>query len=96
MKIDDATVDRIAHLSKLEFDAESKAVIQQDLNKIIEFIDKLEELNTDDVAPLKFITDEVNVLREDEVSNEVSQHDALKNAPKKDSDYFKLPKVLNK
>ena len=95
MKIDETTVDHIANLAKLEFDKEAKADIIKDLNKIIEFVDKLNELDTSKVEPLVFMTEETNVLRADEVkSTNITHPEALMNAPKKDSDYFKAPKVI--
>ena len=94
MKIDEKTVDHIANLAKLEFDKESKKDIIKDLDKIIEFVDKLKELDTSNVEPLIFMSDETNVLREDELKQDITHHEALKNAPKKDSDYFKAPKVI--
>ena len=73
MKIDDATVDHIAVLAKLEFDAGSKEAIKGDMNKILDFMEKLNAVDTDGVEPLIFMTDEVNVLREDEVKMEITQ-----------------------
>ena len=70
--------------------------MKADLEKIIGFIDKLSEINTDGIEPLIYLNDEVNVLREDEIKAVVSQVEALKNAPDKDSDYFKVPTVLKK
>lgn len=96
MKIEDKSVDRIAELSRLEFDAASKEEIKQDLNRILGFIDKLEELDTSNTEPLIFMSEEINVLREDEDKSTITQVEALKNAPRKDSDYFRVPKVLNK
>ena len=96
MKIDDATVAKMAHLAKLEFSEAAAETIKADLNKIIEFVDKLEELDTENVEPLLHITKEVNVMREDVVANEVSQKEALKNGPDTNSDYFRVPKVLDK
>lgn len=96
MKIDKETVDKIAHLARLEFDTESKEAIINDMNNMLGFIDKLNELDTSNVEPLIYMCDEVNVLREDEVKHEITQQEALKNAPKKDSDYFKVPKVIDK
>ncbi len=96
MKITEKEIDRLAELSKLEFNAEDKKAIAGDLDKIIAFIEKLNTVDTENVEPLLFITDEVNVLREDDVKIEVTQKEALKNAPLKDSDYIKIPKVLNK
>jgi len=65
-----------------------------DLNKILNWMNKLNELNTDNVEPLIHMTEAVNVMREDVAQNTVSHEEALLNAPKKDSDYFRVPKVL--
>jgi len=96
MKIDNETVDKIAHLARLEFENESKQQIINDMNNMLGFIDKLNELDTNNVEPLVYISEERNILREDEATQTISQNDALKNAPKKDSDYFKVPKVIEK
>ena len=94
MKIDNSTVDKLADLAKLEFDAESKKEIVKDLIRVLDFVGKLNELDTENVEPLVYMTDETNVLRKDEVVQEITQQDALRNAPKKDSDYIIVPKVL--
>jgi aspartyl-tRNA(Asn)/glutamyl-tRNA(Gln) amidotransferase subunit C len=96
MKIDNELVDRLAELSKLEFDAAAKENIKKDLGKILDMVDRLKEINVDGVEPLIYMSDEVNVLRMDEVKGEVTKADALLNAPQKDSDYFKVPKVIKK
>lgn len=96
MKIDKETVDKIAHLARLEFQADEKESMIKDMNNMLAFVDKLNELDTSGVEPLIYMSDEVNVLREDEVKVEITQDEALKNAPKKDSDYFKVPKVIGK
>jgi aspartyl-tRNA(Asn)/glutamyl-tRNA(Gln) amidotransferase subunit C len=96
MKIDEATVDKIAHLARLEFDGEAKTKMIKDMNNMLAFVEKLNELDTSDVQPLIYMNDEVNVLREDEVTHEITQAEALKNAAKHDSDYFKAPKVIGK
>ena len=95
-KISEETIDHIAHLSRLRFEGDDKVAIRQDLDKIIGFMGKLSEIPTDDVEPLIFMSDEVNVLRDDEPEVTVTQTEALKNAPKRDSDYFRIPKVLDK
>jgi aspartyl-tRNA(Asn)/glutamyl-tRNA(Gln) amidotransferase subunit C len=64
--------------------------------ELISFMDKLNEVPTDNVEPLIFMNDEVNKLREDVSEDTLTQREALKNAPKKDSDYFRIPKVLDK
>jgi aspartyl-tRNA(Asn)/glutamyl-tRNA(Gln) amidotransferase subunit C len=97
MKIDKETVDKIAHLARLEFENEAaKEAMIKDMNNMLGFIGKLNELDTSNVEPLIYMSEEVNVLREDIVKVEITQEEALKNAPKKDSDYFKVPKVIGK
>ena len=95
-KIDKDTVEKLAHLARLEFNSESKEQMINDLNNMLLFVDKLNELDTSSVEPLIYMTDETNVLREDIMQQNISQKEALKNAPKKDSDYFKVPKMVNK
>lgn len=96
MKITDETVDHIAHLARLEFKGEAKEAIKADMENILSFMEILKEVNTDNVEPLIFMNDEINKLREDIPQVTVSQKEALLNAPKKDSDYFRIPKVLDK
>jgi len=94
--VDDKLIDDLSRLAKLQFDKQSAEKMKGDLDTILGFVEKLSEVNTDDVDPLIFMSEEVNVLREDAIANEVSQENALKNAPQKDSDYFKVPTVLKK
>ncbi len=96
MEINDKIVDKIAHLSKLSFSGEEKIAIKSDMVKMLIFVSKLEEVDTNGITPLIHMSDEINVLRLDENEAMVSQKEALKNAPKKDSTYFKIPKVLSK
>lgn len=96
MQVDDKLIDKLAHLSRLEFENEAKEEIKKDLTRILSFVEKLNELNTDNVEPLVYMTDEVNVLRDDEVKQTITQEEALKNAPKHDSDYFRVPRVVEK
>ncbi len=93
-KIDIKTVDEVAHLARLEFNDAAKAEILNDMNRMLAFVDKLSELDTENTTPLIYMTDEKNILREDTPEITVTQKEALKNAPKKDSDYFKAPKVI--
>lgn len=96
MKITEETVDHIAHLARLEFIGDKKQAIQQDMEMILTFMEKLNEVNTESVEPLIFMNTEVNKLREDVAVETISQEEGLRNAPKKDSDYFRIPKVLDK
>jgi aspartyl-tRNA(Asn)/glutamyl-tRNA(Gln) amidotransferase subunit C len=96
MQIDLTTVDRLAHLARLEFDEETKKAMLEDMNRFLEFAEKLNELDIAEVEPLIYMGDQVNVLRNDEVKQEISHEEALKNAPKRDSDFFRVPKVIER
>ena len=95
MIIDDKLLKKIAKLSKLEFKEEEAEKIKEDLNRMLNFIEKLNEMDTENVEPLKYINeDEGYFLRPDIPERVITQEEALKNAPDKDSDYFKVPKVI--
>ena len=96
MKIDQTLIEKLAKLSQLDFSQEAKSKMEQDLNKILAFVDELNTLNTDDIEPLVYINEEINKLREDKIGEHLTKEKALKNAPDKDSDYFKVPTVLKK
>ncbi len=96
MKIDTKTVDKLADLAKLEFDEASRNEVVNDLNRMITFVEKLNEIDTSAVEPLIYLTDTTNAMRDDVVKEDTTQQEALKNAPKRDSDYIKVPKVINK
>jgi aspartyl-tRNA(Asn)/glutamyl-tRNA(Gln) amidotransferase subunit C len=96
MPVDSKTVDRIAALSKLAFAEEEKEAIKQDMNRMLDFVEKLNEVDTEGVEPLIYMLDEQTSLRKDVVHQEITQQEALKNAPEKDTDFIKVPKVLNK
>ena len=89
-------VEKLAHLARLKFNEEEKQEIKTDLQRMISFVEKLNELNLDGVEPLLHLSDEVNVLREDEIKGSVSRQDALKNAPLHDEEFIKVPKVIKK
>ena len=96
MKIDKETVDKIAHLARLEFESVAKEEIIKDMNNMLAFVEKLNELDTTNVEPLIYMSNEINVMRDDIVKHDITQQQALKNAPQHDSDYFKVPKVIEK
>ncbi|MEE2954032.1 MAG: Asp-tRNA(Asn)/Glu-tRNA(Gln) amidotransferase subunit GatC [Bacteroidota bacterium] len=96
MKVDNALIKNLALLSKLEFNKTDLNKITADLQQIFEFVQKLKKIDTNHVKPLIYISEEQNILRDDEVKKVVAKKDALKNAPSKDSDYFKVPTVLKK
>ncbi|WP_258105472.1 Asp-tRNA(Asn)/Glu-tRNA(Gln) amidotransferase subunit GatC [Marinoscillum sp. MHG1-6] len=94
MNIDSETLQKIAHLARLELDASHEGQMKKDLEEILEWVDKLNELDTDGIEPLTNMSFEVNSLREDKVTEPLSQERGLRNAPDKEGDYFKVPKVL--
>ena len=96
MKVTDDIVKHIAHLARLDFKGEELNAIKADMEKIIDFVDKLSEIDTENVEPLIFMNEKVNVLREDIPNQTLTKENALANAPKSDSDYFRIPKVLDK
>jgi aspartyl-tRNA(Asn)/glutamyl-tRNA(Gln) amidotransferase subunit C len=96
MKVDTALADKLATLSRLRFDAEAKEEIVKDLGAILTFMEKLNEVDTEGVEPLIYINDEVNVLRKDEVKQEISREEALSNTPMHDGRFIKVPKVITK
>jgi aspartyl-tRNA(Asn)/glutamyl-tRNA(Gln) amidotransferase subunit C len=95
MEVNDKLVEKVAHLARLKFDESEKESIKKDLQRMIEFADKLNELNLDGVEPLLHMSEEANVLREDEIKGSISREEALKNAPEHDDHFFKVPKVIN-
>ncbi len=94
MEVTNEMVVRIAELAKLEFNEQELGEIKQDLARMIDFVGQLDEVDTAGVEPLIFVNEDVNVVREDEAHVVITQSQALSNAPKKDSDYFKVPKVI--
>ena len=96
MKVDDQLVDKISDLARLEFLGEEKEQIKKDLQQILGFVEKLNEVDLDHIEPLVYITDEVNILRDDVAEEHVSKEQALRNVPLRDSDYIKVPKVIKK
>ncbi|WP_296618407.1 Asp-tRNA(Asn)/Glu-tRNA(Gln) amidotransferase subunit GatC [Marivirga sp.] len=94
MSINKETLEKIAHLARLQFDEKSEERMLKDLNNMLSFVEKLQELDTDNIEPLQSMTFESNQLREDKVKEHLSHEDGMKNAPKKDADYFRVPKVI--
>ena len=80
----------------LKFDDAEREEIKSDLEKMIGFVDKLKELDTTGVEPLLHMSANINMLREDVTGNMLNRHEALKNAPLHDEQFFKVPKVIKK
>jgi aspartyl-tRNA(Asn)/glutamyl-tRNA(Gln) amidotransferase subunit C len=96
MDITPELIDRLAYLSRLEFSPVEKEAFIKDFTRIVGFVEKLQEVDVTDVEPLVYMSDNVNILREDDVHQDITKPEALSNAPLRDSDYFKVPKVLKK
>lgn len=96
MIIDEKMVDELANLARLQFDDAGRASILADLQKMVTFVETLQEVDTTGVEPLLHIGDTSNVLRDDIVEGSVSREEALRNSPVKDDVFFKVPKVIKK
>lgn len=96
MQVNDELVDKLAHLARLSFSPNEKEKIKADLEQMIDFVGKLNEVDTTGVEPLLFMTNEVNVLRDDEVEGSISRQEGLLNAPMKNDAFFMVPKVIKK
>jgi aspartyl-tRNA(Asn)/glutamyl-tRNA(Gln) amidotransferase subunit C len=94
MEVNDELIDNLSNLACLEFSVTEKEAIKKDLQKMISFVEKLNELDTTGVKPLLHMTEEANVLREDRVEGSSTREEALLNAPSCDGVYFKTPKVI--
>ncbi|MBS1641796.1 MAG: Asp-tRNA(Asn)/Glu-tRNA(Gln) amidotransferase subunit GatC [Bacteroidetes bacterium] len=96
MQVTNEMINNLAHLSRLNFNEEQTQSIKADLEKMIAFVEQLNEVNTTGVEPLLHMGDAVNVLREDEIKGSISRNEALLNAPDTDGVFFKVPKVIKK
>jgi len=96
MEVNDALVEKLANLSMLHFDEAEKASIKKDLERMISFVEKLNELDTNGVEPLLHLSENINVLRDDEVKGSISREEGLRNAALHDEQFFKVPKVIKK
>ncbi|WKN30976.1 Asp-tRNA(Asn)/Glu-tRNA(Gln) amidotransferase subunit GatC [Porifericola rhodea] len=94
MKIDRTTVQKMAHLARLEFDPEGEEDMIKSMTEILDWVDHLQEVDTEGVEPLTSMSHEVNVWREDEVKNMLSRERGLSQAPKSDNEHFRVPKVI--
>ena len=94
MKITTKDVEHVARLARLELNAAEKELMRAQLDSILSYIDKLNELDTSAVEPTSHVLSMVNVFREDEVRPSLSQEEALANAPDRHDLFFRVPKIL--
>lgn len=93
MDISTKTVEKIAKLGRIRLEEQEIHRMKEDLGQILEWMDKLQELSTDDVEPLVSPSQETNVYREDNARNMFKGTEPFENAPDKVEAYFKVPKV---
>ena len=96
MEINHTLVNKLAHLSRLHIEEGEKEVLLNDLQQMIQFVEKLNELDTTGVEPLLHMSGQPNILRNDEIKGSISREEGLKNAPVHDDQFFKVPKVIKK
>jgi aspartyl-tRNA(Asn)/glutamyl-tRNA(Gln) amidotransferase subunit C len=94
MNIDKESLQKIAHLSRLELPESAEREMMDSLNSVLTWMEELNEINTDNIKPLTHMSLEINALREDKVIPNISREQGLKNAPKQDGEYFRVPKVI--
>jgi aspartyl-tRNA(Asn)/glutamyl-tRNA(Gln) amidotransferase subunit C len=95
MKINRDLLDKMAHLARLEVKEEDAEKMMADMSALVTWVEKLNEVDTQGVEPLTTMSHEINALRNDEVSAHLPHQEVLKNAPVKNEDYFRVPKVLD-
>ena len=96
MQVDHKLISHLAHLSRLNVAPENMDKLVADMQDLVGFVEKLNELDTTGTEPLMHMGDSINVLRSDEVKGSIDRAAALKNAPAQNGEFFKVPKVINK
>ena len=94
--VDDTLIDKLCTLSRLEFTGTERDEIKNDLQNILNMMQQVADTDTSGLQPLIHMTQETNRFREDQPLVLITKEEALKNAPKRDSDYFRVPKFVEK
>jgi len=94
MSVTKDQVRYVADLARLELNEEETESLVSDMNQILDYMEKLNELDTSDVEPLEHVIDLESHFRKDEAKQPLDHEEALKNAPDADSDYFRVPRVI--
>ncbi len=92
--IDDATIEYVGILAKLELSAEEKEAAKKDMGSMLDYVDKLNELDTEGIEPMSHVFDVKNVFREDVVTNDDQTESIISNAPEHTDDSFVVPKTV--
>ena len=94
MSVTKEDVKYVADLARLQLAGDEIEKLAGDMNRILEYMDLLEEVDTSDVEPLEHVTELTTEFRKDEAKEPLPHEDALKNAPDADTDYFRVPRVI--
>ncbi len=94
MKITREEVHRVAMLARLSLTAEEEERLTEQLDKILLYMEKLNELDTEGVEPLAHVIDIVNAFREDRVDQRFDTETLMANAPARDDSFLKVPKII--
>lgn len=94
MSVSNDEVQYVAHLARLQLSKEETERLAGDMNNILDYMETLEEIDTTGVEPLEHVIDLEYRFREDKAKSPVDHADALKNAPDADTDYFRVPRVI--
>jgi aspartyl-tRNA(Asn)/glutamyl-tRNA(Gln) amidotransferase subunit C len=96
MQVTSTLIDHLAQLARLQFNDAEKENIRTDLQRMVNFVEKLQEVNTDGIEPLTHMTGNVDVFRDDESYKTITTEEAMRNASKHTDNYFVVPKVIKK
>lgn len=94
MKIDRETLDKMAHLARLEFDEKDAARMMSDMTEIVNWVSKLDEVDTTGVEPLTTMSQEVSTFRDDEPRKTLTREEVMKNSPTNHPQFFRVPKMI--
>jgi len=94
VKIDQETVLKIAHLARIEIKSDEVEQLSEGLQQILTWMEKLNEVNTTGIEPLRHMSAEMNALREDRIRNQMARQEAMENSPDPDNQFFRVPKVI--
>jgi aspartyl-tRNA(Asn)/glutamyl-tRNA(Gln) amidotransferase subunit C len=94
MQVTEEMLDKMAKLARLTIEPDRKQALIREMTDILGWVDKLNEIDTEGVPPLIHMSHEINKVRQDKVEGQLSQQQALRNAPDTDGEFFRVPKVI--
>ena len=94
MSIDNSTVKKVAKLARIKVDIKDEENLKNELNNILEWVDKLQKVDTANIDPMLSVSNEPMPMREDKVTSKLEKNQILSNAPEKKAGFFVVPKVV--